>query len=83
MENRTKGQIVDKKTELIINKKNVVVDQDEINEQIKDDEDIDLEKIKKYFENVINEKHFVANYGKSRIRFEEGKTVDDTEIKEQ
>lgn len=39
---------------------------------VKEDENIDLEKIKKYFENVINERHFLNNYGKAKLRNQEG-----------
>jgi hypothetical protein len=39
---------------------------------IKEDDNIDLEKIKKYFENVINERHFLNNYGKAKLRNQEG-----------
>ncbi len=52
----------------MVNKFNVVKERTELNEMIKEDQNIDLDKIKKYFENVINEKHFLNNYGRARMR---------------
>ena len=57
---------------LIINKQNLVTQKDELNRIIKEDPNIDLEKIKKYFENVINEKHFLISYGKQKTRNADG-----------
>ena len=57
-----------KANSLIINKSNVVTNLEDIEKIIEADEKIDLDKIKKYFENVINEKHFLANYGKAKAR---------------
>ena len=36
------------------------------------DEHIHMEKIKKYFENVLNEQHFLDNYTKARQRILDG-----------
>ncbi len=44
----------------------VETDLDKLEVQIKEDQNIDLEKIKKYFENVLNERHFLSNYGGDR-----------------
>jgi len=52
----------------MLNKFNVVKEREQLNGMIKEDPNIDLDKIKKYFENVINEKHFLNNYGKARMR---------------
>lgn len=46
------------------------------------DPDIDLVKIKKFFENVINEKHFLNNYGKAKALKEGGRAFDETELRE-
>lgn len=70
-----------KKNDLMINKANIVTDAEKINQQINEDENIDLDKIKKYFENVINEKHFLANYDKAKTRGDDGRFVDETTIR--
>jgi len=41
-------------------------------ENKKDAEGIDLDKIKKYFENVLSERHFMSTYAKTREK--EGRT---------
>jgi len=43
-------------------KENIQTDFESIEEFAKEDNDIDLEKIKKYFKNVINENNFLRNY---------------------
>lgn len=65
---------------MIINKDNIIKDVDILNKKIKEDNEIDLEKIKKYFENVINEKHFLVNYAKAKNKGEDGRFFDETSI---
>jgi len=43
----------------------VIKDRNLINSRLQTDEHIHLDKIKKYFENVLNEQHFINNYGKA------------------
>lgn len=47
---------------IIVNKSKNKRGEQDINETIKDDANIDLEKIAKYFENVFNEQHFLKSY---------------------
>jgi len=42
--------------------KNVETKLDDIQKQANDDEEIDLDKIRKYFKSVINEQNFLRNY---------------------
>jgi hypothetical protein len=43
-------------------KQNVETDLAKIDKFANDDDDIDLEKIQKYFKNAINESNFLKNY---------------------
>ena len=45
-------------------KRNVVKEDEQIYEQVENDQEIDLEKIKKTFKNVINDQRFIRNYEK-------------------
>ena len=64
---------VNQKTQdAILNKNKVIRDKDELNQKLIRDEHIHMDKIKKYFENVLNEQHFLNNYGKARQRILEG-----------
>jgi hypothetical protein len=70
-----KTKIEEKKEKyLIINKNNIVTDRQKMQELIEEDEFIDLEKIKKYFENVVNDKHFLEKYKKAQEMNEQGQT---------
>jgi hypothetical protein len=42
--------------------KNVETKPEDIQRQANDDEEIDLDKIRKYFKSVINEQNFLRNY---------------------
>jgi hypothetical protein len=42
---------------------------------LNDNEQNNLDKIKKYFENVLNEQHFINNYGKAKMRTLESEGV--------
>ena len=53
----------------------MVKDKEQIKRQLHDDEQIHLDKIKKYFENVLNEQHFINNYGKAKLRTMEAEGV--------
>jgi hypothetical protein len=46
----------------MINKKNIIKNPTEIDKIIEEDPNIDVEKIRKYFDNVINERHFLQKY---------------------
>lgn len=65
--NRASG-VNQKAQEAILNKCKVVKDKSEINTNLKRDEHINLDKIKKYFENVLNEQHFLENYNNAKQR---------------
>eukprot|EP00347_Sterkiella_histriomuscorum_P001314 403372510 len=67
-----KSKLGNRVAQMMLNKTNVVKEKKLLNEIVKQDENIDLDKIKKYFENVINEKHFLNNYGKARLRNQAG-----------
>ncbi len=70
-----KTKIEEKKEKyLIINKNNIVTDRQKMQELIEEDEFIDLDKIKKYFENVVNDKHFLEKYKKAQQLSEQGQT---------
>ena len=43
-------------------------EEEELATLIEEDDDIDLDKINKYFENVVNEHHFLHNYGEAKAR---------------
>lgn len=45
-------------------KRNVVKEDEQIYDQVEQDQEIDLEKIKKTFKNVINDQRFIRNYEK-------------------
>jgi hypothetical protein len=60
---------------LILNKHSVVKDKELIKKQMSADEEIQIDKIKKYFENVLNEQHFINNYGKAKMRSLEAEGV--------
>lgn len=64
----TKPRFLNKVNALIVNTSTLVKEKDKIDKMIEQDENIDIDKIKKYFENVINEKHFLNNYSKSLAR---------------
>lgn len=49
-----------------MNKHKVVKDREDINQRLKKDDNIHFDKIKKYFENVLNEQHFLNNYARAR-----------------
>ena len=64
-----KSKLQMKLEDLIINKLNVVKRESMVNEQVKEDtKNIDLDKIKKYFETMVHEKHFLNNYGRAKMR---------------
>ena len=61
-----------KTQEAILNKQKVVRDKEELTLKLNKDEHIHMDKIKKYFENVLNEQHFLDNYTKARQRILDG-----------
>ncbi|CDW75850.1 UNKNOWN [Stylonychia lemnae] len=67
-----KSKLGNKAAQMMMNKTNVIKDKKLLNDVVLQDENIDLDKIKKYFENVINEKHFLNNYSKARFRNQAG-----------
>lgn len=74
----SKSKMANKIEQLIVNKVAVVKQKEDVHSLVNHDENIDLNKIKKYFENVINEKHFLNNYEKARIRNNGGVTSEST-----
>ena len=57
-----RGKRRDRLEALMVNKGGVERDKERIQARVKGDENIDLEKINKYFENVVNERHFLDKY---------------------
>ena len=62
----TKTRNVEKKQlkKMQMMKRNVVKEDELIYEQVENDQEIDLDKIKKTFKNVINDQRFLRNYEK-------------------
>ena len=74
----SKSKMGNKFEQLMVNKVNVVKHKEDVHTLINQDQNIDLDKIKKYFENVINERHFLNNYEKAKMRNAGGSANDPT-----
>lgn len=46
----------------------MIKDREQISHRLHEDQHIHLDKIKKYFENVLTEQHFINNYGRAKLR---------------
>ena len=62
MTNKNKGREQARFDKIKVMSQNALTDFSEINSRANNDEHIDLEKIQKYFKNVINENNFLKNY---------------------